>query len=655
MRGSLRFYTTETDRVFSQWIDYDSGAGDNFRITVDEDWMRRIVPNSGVGIWYVIVWDINRSSSGPYSLHVEIDGQTSQNTHTHTLPFVRGASSTGQESLVRIINRSATSGTVQITAIDDTGERFGPVTLTLGARRSVNITSGKLERGDSRAGLPVGIGNGIGSWRLELKTALTIEPLAYVRQPDGLLTSMHDVAPVSGANHNVPFFNPGSNIQKSSLLRLINPGTAAAAVTITGRDDMGDAASGTVRLTLPAGAARTYSAHALEVGGVAGLNGSLGRGTGKWRLNVRSTSKIQVMNLLSTRTGQLANLSTSPSYEPGEMIDNATPINPGEAVTGDLSSPTDVDFYRLPIASPGTVTFWTTGDADTVITIHDSDGNDLSAARDSAADGDATIAYSSRGRVSVTTGLDDVLARVTGREGGSTGSYSLHNEVVENLAPRIIKPFTSLSMKAGGAAVSVNLAEYFRDPEGEDLTFSASLQGTPGPISLGLTVSGSLLSIASPANFQPGPVNISITASDPFNLVTVQVLSVTIQPRDNPPEPPEEPPINPNDLDGCVTVRRSIIQCPVIGGQNPVADMTNRCSFEVRVRFSFVPSLPTSPGPSYGAIGIAPGATYRERTYGCYDSFNPRFRFCVYRDDVPHRSPDSRSRCTGDNARWQHR
>ena len=47
--------------------------------------------------------------------------------NTHTLPLVRPADFAGQESLVRIVNRSDTSGTVQVNAIDDTGESFGPV------------------------------------------------------------------------------------------------------------------------------------------------------------------------------------------------------------------------------------------------------------------------------------------------------------------------------------------------------------------------------------------------------------------------------------------------------------------------------------------------------------------------------------------------
>ena len=79
--------------------------------------------------------------------------------NTHTLPLVRPAF-VGQESLVRFVNRSSRSGTVRITAFDDTGRRFGPVFLTLGASRDANITSGDLERGNAAKGLPVGVGDG---------------------------------------------------------------------------------------------------------------------------------------------------------------------------------------------------------------------------------------------------------------------------------------------------------------------------------------------------------------------------------------------------------------------------------------------------------------------------------------------------------------
>ena len=48
---------------------------------------------------------------------------------------------------------------------------------------------------------------------------------------------MHDVVPRNGREYEVAIFNPGSNSNQESILRLINPGTEDAKVTITGTDD----------------------------------------------------------------------------------------------------------------------------------------------------------------------------------------------------------------------------------------------------------------------------------------------------------------------------------------------------------------------------------------------------------------------------------
>ena len=236
-----------------------------------------------------------------------------QNTHSLPLVLPDGGSQAG---FVRIGNRSGQSGTVRILAIDDTGEQFGPVTLSLDANETVNFNSRDLEQGNESKGLSAGVGDGSGYWRLILDTALNISPLAYIRTSDGFVTAMHDVAPETEADsrrYRVVFLNPGSNMRQVSRLRLINPGSTTAEVTITGRDDAGDdAPGGTVRLNLPARSARTLTAQTLEAG--TGLDGRLGDGAGKWSLTVSSNVDIQVMSLLRSPTGHLANLSTAPMH-----------------------------------------------------------------------------------------------------------------------------------------------------------------------------------------------------------------------------------------------------------------------------------------------------------------------------------------------------
>lgn len=230
----------------------------------------------------------------------------------HALPLVTPASNAGRVGFVRIINHSDRAGSVSISAIDDSGRRFGPVSLSLEAKAAAHFSSRDLESGNASKGLSGGVGNGTGNWRLELTTDLEIEPLAYIRTSDGFVTNMHEVAAETqeGSNrYHVPFFNPGRNRNQASSLRLINPGSGSASIGITGVDDQGRAPPlGEVQLTLGAGTARMLTASQLENGG-SGISGRLGAGEGKWRLSVSANRPIHVMSLLQLRTGHLTNLS----------------------------------------------------------------------------------------------------------------------------------------------------------------------------------------------------------------------------------------------------------------------------------------------------------------------------------------------------------
>ena len=134
--------------------------------------------------------------------------------------------------------------------------------------------------------------------------------LAYIRHDDGFLTSMHDVAPRVEGGSRVAIFNPGSNPDQVSSLRLVNPTAVDAEVTVTGIDDAGASPGTAVVLTVPAGDSRTLDAATLEDGGE-DLDGALGDGKGKWRLMVTSEQSIVVMSLMTSATGQLTNLSTA--------------------------------------------------------------------------------------------------------------------------------------------------------------------------------------------------------------------------------------------------------------------------------------------------------------------------------------------------------
>ena len=243
----------------------------------------------------------------------------------YALPlFVMPATAGAPQGVLRILNDSEDSGSVDIHAIDDAGARHGPATFTLNALAAVEFDAADLASGNAMKGLPEGLGSLAGDVRLEIETELRIVPSAYFRAADGTLNAMHDTVRAGVAagggdqyRYQAPIFNAAAEVTQASRLRLINPGDEPAAIAIEGRDDTGAAATGgTVRLTLPAGGARTLTAQQLEAGedggtGPAALTGRLGAGVGRWRLTVSSDLPIQVVNVVTATSGYMVNLSTT--------------------------------------------------------------------------------------------------------------------------------------------------------------------------------------------------------------------------------------------------------------------------------------------------------------------------------------------------------
>ena len=301
----------------------ESGQGEGFAGMLD----------TGKGKWQLVV-----TSDQPIEVMSLLSSPTGHLTNLSTAPevepgggvtehdvplFAAVANPNWYQGFVRIINRSGEAGTVSVEAFDDDGMDYGPATLDIEANQTLHFNSGDLEGGNPGKGLTEGIGEGIGDWRLTLRSDLDVEVLAYNRTDDGLLTTLHDVVPYTEVvrpggqevqGHDVAIFNPGSNVNQASRLRIINPGDDAAVVTIEGIDDAGASPGPGVKLTVPARTSRTVTAPALESGEwAAGIDGSgqLGDGTGKWRLAVTSEQAIEVMSLMATPTGHLVNLSTA--------------------------------------------------------------------------------------------------------------------------------------------------------------------------------------------------------------------------------------------------------------------------------------------------------------------------------------------------------
>ena len=206
-----------------------------------------------------------------------------------------------------------------------------PARLLLGARNARHFNADDLPSGNPDKGLRSMIGFEAGD-SLDVYASAEIDVLSYIRTTDGFVTAMHDTVPWlppenvrldvlrgrtvaesegrAAGGHFVPIFNPASNPNQRSMLRLVNAGDEEVDVAVYAVDDRGTAA-GPVRLSLAARSTRTLSATELESGEASDLNGSLGDGAGKWRLVVSADREIHVMNLMSSPTDHLTNLSTS--------------------------------------------------------------------------------------------------------------------------------------------------------------------------------------------------------------------------------------------------------------------------------------------------------------------------------------------------------
>ena len=232
------------------------------------------------------------------------------NARRLAVPLMPWASGSGRQGFVRIVNESAESGSVRVFAFDDGGYAADPIEVRLDARQVVHFNSDDLENGNPDKGIARGIGTPVqGDWRLDVETALDVRVLAFIRTADGFLTAMHDVLPRAADGRLVAeTFNPASNRNQISRLRLVNTGDAPESLRIEGFDDQG-AISGLVGLRLAAGESRTLSALDLE-NGTQGLAGRLGDGAGKWRLFIAAGDSVVGMSLLEADSGHLTNIST---------------------------------------------------------------------------------------------------------------------------------------------------------------------------------------------------------------------------------------------------------------------------------------------------------------------------------------------------------
>ena len=275
-----------------------------------------------------------------------VAGSAAAQSTTYHVPYFLPVSDSGHEGLIRVVWRSCKDRpNLTIRGVDDTGEAYGPVEIPWragphGCGQMVVFNSRDLENGNPEKGLHSGLGNGEGAWRLYIDSTAPVSVSVFVRTSDGLMTSMHDTVPFDESEN--AFFittaNPGHNTHQRTVVRLINPTDDPMVVAISGKDDVrvGSSDSRPV-IRLEPRESRMLTIAELEEGRQEWIygpwgheNGRLGNewfeNVGKWRLSLSDRvpesvdrtplKKLVAMNLLTTPTGHITNLSTVPALTP---------------------------------------------------------------------------------------------------------------------------------------------------------------------------------------------------------------------------------------------------------------------------------------------------------------------------------------------------
>ena len=154
----------------------------------------------------------------------------------------------------------------------------------------------------------------------------------------------------------------------------------------------------------------------------------------------------------------------------------------------------------------------------------DPDGGALTYAAASQAPG--VVSVSQLGSVLTLVGVAEGTATVTVTATDPAGLSAAQNVAVTvsmpNRAPEAVGSIPAQSLE-GGARVALDVSSYFRDPDGDVLTYAAASNNTGVATA---SISGSRVTVTGVA---VGSATVTVTASDPAGLTATQTIAVTVQ------------------------------------------------------------------------------------------------------------------------------
>lgn len=256
-------------------------------------------------------------------------------TGVHEVYLANPVGNQAQQSFIRVSNRTETSGTVTVTAVDDLGAPApgGAITFELVANASNNFNSLDFSLGNPGKGLSGALGSGVGAWHLSISSPLSLEVMSLSRTPDGFVTDLSAIAPSDTrdieSDRRAFIVNPASNTEQQSLVRIINDTDQSGQVIVSANDDLGARPINQfIAFDIGAHESKLLTAADLENGNPdKGFNGGFGTGSGRWQVTVSSDLDLKVQNLILTSNGFLTNLSAV-APKPSRFEANVLTFNP---------------------------------------------------------------------------------------------------------------------------------------------------------------------------------------------------------------------------------------------------------------------------------------------------------------------------------------
>ena len=344
----------------------------------------------------------------------------------------------------------------------------------------------------------------------------TIDVSSYFRDADGDILSYTATSSNTGVGG---VSVSGSSVVVSALAK------GVFTVTVTARDPQGLTAQQSFQVTVPnrgPEAAGTIPARTVSVGETATIDVSsyfrdadgdilsytaTSSNTGVGGVSVSGSSVV--VSALAKGAFTVTVTARDPQGLTAQQGFQVTVPNRGPEATGTIPAQTvsagetasvDVSaYFRDPDGDP--VAYSAASSAATVVAV-------------SLSGGTLTLVGQSAGTATVT---------VTARDpDGLMAAQSLSVTVVtRNRGPEAVGSIPGETVAVGGTE-TVDASSYFRDPDGDALTYSAV---TSAPGVAAVSVSGSVLTIAGVAT---GTATVTVTASDPYGLTAASSFDVTV-------------------------------------------------------------------------------------------------------------------------------